>query len=188
MTTKLESVNTMLSCIGQAPINTLEGTKSSNIVSAENILNDEVENVQLSGWDFNTEEDYPLLPDQDGFIKLPLNTLNLKVEDTYYANQYSIRGTKLYDKINHTYKIDKQLKAKIIFKLEFEDLSTVVQKYITMSAANKFVKRALGSQTTYAYTMEDLAEARAAMLKAEITDGEYSFIPEFQNGEIRKSL
>ena len=41
MTTKPEAINTMLSCIGQSPLNSLEGTKSYFTISAEKILNDE---------------------------------------------------------------------------------------------------------------------------------------------------
>ena len=42
MTTKLEAINTMLSCIGQSPLNSLEGTKSYFTIAAEKILEDEV--------------------------------------------------------------------------------------------------------------------------------------------------
>ena len=66
MTTKLEAINTMLSCIGQAPLNTLEGTKSYFTIAAERILEDEVKRIQLQGWDFNSEDDYQLNPDVNG--------------------------------------------------------------------------------------------------------------------------
>ena len=75
MTTKLEAINIMLSCIGHNAINTLEGVKSAFITTAENILDSETKRVQLQSYDFNTEEDYPLTPDVDGFIKIPDNVV-----------------------------------------------------------------------------------------------------------------
>ena len=71
MTTKLEAINTMLSCIGQSPLNTLEGTKSYFTISAEKILEDETKRIQLQGWDFNSEDFYQLNPDVNNIIKVP---------------------------------------------------------------------------------------------------------------------
>ena len=50
----------MLSCIGQSPLNTLEGTKSYFTIAAEKILEDETKRIQLQGWDFNSEDFYQL--------------------------------------------------------------------------------------------------------------------------------
>ena len=41
MTTRLEASNTMLNCVGQSPIKTLEGTKSYYTITAEQILEKE---------------------------------------------------------------------------------------------------------------------------------------------------
>lgn len=187
MTTRLNTINTMLSCIKQAPLNSLEGTKSYFTILAENILDNEVEIVQLMGWDFNSEDDYPLYPNENNNIIVADDVLMLKLP-SYYENRYVTRNKKLYDKLNHTFTITEQLNVSVVLKIEFENLPKVAQNFIMMSAANKFVKRALGSQATYTYTQEDLIAARMLMEEHELEVGNYNLIGEFYDGTIKGSL
>lgn len=187
MTTKLDAINIMLSCIKHAPLNTLEGTKSSFTVAAETLLDNETVRVQLKGYDFNTEEDYPLNPDVDGIIKIPENVLRIQIPQIY-KNQYVVRDNKLYDKYNHTFNISHPLFITIIFGLTFDELPEVVKRYITMSAAFKFTKRELGSETASGYTQQDLLEAASDLLEYELDLGNYSMISEFYTREIRGDL
>lgn len=187
MTTKLEAINTMLSCIGQSPLNTLEGTKSYFTIAAEKILEDEVKRFQLQGWDFNSEDNYQLNPDTNGFIQIPSNMIMVKFP-TYYKNRYVVREGKLYDKFKHTFEITQPIKVSVVFCFPFEDLPVVAQEYAKMTAAYKFVKRELGSQATCQYTQEDLMEARVALEQHELEIGEYTMIPDMYNGNIRSWL
>ena len=86
MTTKLEAINSMLQCIGQSPT-----------VSAITLLDNETVNLQMKGWDFNTEENYVLQPDENKHIHIAEDMLLVKVP-TYYKNRYVIRAGKIYDK------------------------------------------------------------------------------------------
>lgn len=187
MTTKLEAINTMLSCVGQSPLNSLEGTKSYFTIAAEKILDDETKRVQLTGWDFNSESDYQLNPDSDGYINITDDILMVKLE-SYYSNRYVVRANKLYDKFNHTFKISENIKANVIFEFTFENLPEVAREYVKMSAAYKFAKRELGSNSVSVYTQEDLAEARIAMEQHELEVGDYTLIGEFYNGKIKGEL
>lgn len=186
-TTKLDAVNTMLSCIKHAPLNTLEGTLSSFAVSAISLLNSELMRVQLKGYDFNSEENYPLQPDVDGIIKIPDNMLKVEIPQIY-KNQYIVRDSKLYDKYNHTFHIPHSLRVNVVFGLEFEELPEVVKRYITMHAAYKFAKRELGSQAVSVYTQQDLMEAEADLMNHELELGNYSIVSEFYTREIRSDL
>lgn len=187
MTTKLEAINTMLSCIGHMPINTLAGTQSSFTVSAQTLLDSELQRIQLRGFDFNTEEDYVLTPDVNGYIRIPDNMTKIEVNQIY-LNRYVVRGGKIYDKEQHTFKISEPLTATVVFSLEFEEVPEVVRRYVMMSASYKFVKRELGSQAVCVYTQEDLMEARADMYNHEIDIGNYSMIPEYYTREIRGDI
>lgn len=187
MTTKLEAINTMLSCIGQSPLNTLEGTKSYFTIAAEKILDDETKRVQLIGWDFNSESNYQLNPDVNGNINIPSDILMVKFEN-YYGTQYVVRANKLYDKLNHTYQISQSVKADVVFEFKFEELPEVAREYVKMSAAYKFAKRELGSNSVSVYTQEDLIEARVAMEQHELEVGDYTLIGEFYTGQIKDSL
>lgn len=187
MTTKLDAINLMLSCIGHNSVNTLEGIKSAFITTAEKILDAETRLVQLQSYDFNTEENYPLTPNVEGIIKLPDNVVRISYPQAY-LNQYTIREGKLYDKFNHTFIINQQLRADVVFALEFEKLPEVVRYYIAISAAYKFTKRELGSQAVCVYTQEDVAEAKRAFLESELDLGNYSMISEFYTRDIRGDL
>lgn len=187
MTTKLEAINIMLSCIGQSPINTLEGTKNSFTIEALNLLDNEVKAIQLRQWDFNSEEHYLLSPDTDGYIHIPNNITRIKIPQIY-KNQYIIRNNKVYDKLHHTFIIGNPLLVTVIFALTFDECPEVVKQYITMSAAYKFTKRTLGSQAPCIYTQEDLIEARQAMEEAELDMGNYTLIPEMRDRTIRGDL
>ena len=73
-TTKLDAVNTMLSAIGEAPVNSL----SSGLVEAEiaeTILNTVDREVQSMGWHFNTEYRKSFAKDTNGEIALGTDIL-----------------------------------------------------------------------------------------------------------------
>jgi len=187
MTTKLDAVNTMLSCIGQSPLNTLEGTKSYFTIAAEKILDDETKRFQLQGWDFNSEDNYRFHPDNKGIIKIPADVYMIKYP-TVYKNRYVVREGKLYDKIEHTYNISKPIDVSVVFCFPFESLPEVAKTYATMAAAYKFVKRELGSQAACQFTQEDLMDARVALEQHELEIGEYTMIPDMYNGNIKEFI
>lgn len=187
MTTKLEAINIMLSCIGHNAINTLEGVKSAFITTAENILDSETKRLQLQSYDFNTEENYPLNPDVDGYIKVPENVVSIAYPQDY-LNRYTVRKGKLYDKVEHSFIIRHQLRVGITFALAFEELPEVVKYYITILSAYKFTKRELGSQAVCVYTQEDVNEAKQAFIESELDLGNYSLISEFYTRDIKGDL
>ncbi len=187
MTTKLEAINTMLSCAGQSPLKTLEGTKSYYTVSAEQILDKECKRVLLEGWDFNTDEHYELKPDVNKIIHITDDMLLVQLPQ-FYRNRYVTRQGKLYDKVNHSYEIKSPLKVKIIWNFTFEDIPENFRHFVTISAAYKFCKRVLGSETACAYTREDVAEAYRDLLGYELETGNYTLIPEMHNRTIRRDI
>ena len=187
MTTKLEAINDILSCVGQAPLDSLEGTKSYFTMAAENILENENKRIQLLGWDFNTEEHYTLHPDINKHIQIAEDMLNVKVSQIY-GNRYVIRKKKLYDKYEHTFEILHPIEATVVFRFDFEDLPEPVSAYIKMSAAYKFCKKELGSEKACQYTQEDLGEAYVGMQEYELDTGNYNILNEFYDGRIRRSI
>ena len=187
MTTKLEAINTMLSCIGHAPLNTLEGTKSYFTQAAEKILEDETKRIQMQGWDFNSEDCYQINPDENNIVSIPNNLIMIKFP-TVYKNRYVVREGKLYDKFNHTYEITEPIKCSVVWYFQFNDLPEVAKQYAMMSAAYKFVKRELGAEKASQYTQEDLLEARIAMEQHELEIGEYTMIPAMYDGRIKDYL
>ena len=69
-TSELESVNTILSSIGEAPVNTLTGTLPIDATQAQSLLKEISREVQSASWHFNSFYDYTLSLDINS--KIPL--------------------------------------------------------------------------------------------------------------------
>jgi hypothetical protein len=155
--TKLEAVNIMLSTIGEAPVNSL----SSGLVDAElaeTILNTVSKNVQSDGWNFNREYDYTITPTAKGEINLPSNILRADAALEPYSKDLVQRGTRMYDKKEHTFNIGMPVKLDVVFELDFADIPEVAKRYITIKAARIFQDRVVGSDTLHGFTeMEEQA-------------------------------
>ena len=100
-TSELSAVNIILSGIGEAPVNSLSDT-TSDVAVALNILAEVSKEVQTEGWQWNTEDDYPLTPGDDGRIKLHPSIVRVHFRDPD-DRELVIRGQYVYDRIRHTY-------------------------------------------------------------------------------------
>jgi len=61
--TQLDAVNIMLSAIGEAPVEVIEGVTDPDVVMAVNVLNETRRELCLQPWKFNTEDDLELAYD-----------------------------------------------------------------------------------------------------------------------------
>lgn len=156
--TKLEAVNIMLSTIGESPVNSL----SSGLVDAElaeTILNDTSRVVQSEGWNFNREYNLGITPTLSGEIILPNNILRADAVYEPYSKDLVQRGDRMYDKKEHTFKINDTVELDIVVELEYEDLPEVAKRYIAIKAARLFQARVLGSETLHGFTQEEETQA-----------------------------
>ncbi len=167
-TSELEAINTMLSCISSAPISDIESTGDAAVYTARNILNETIRSVQQRGWHCNSEEDYPLARTTAGELVLPQNTLRVSASKDYQDDfDVAHRGTRLYDRKNHTFTFTKDIKVDIVILLPFDELPEAMRKYIVIRAARTFQGRIQGSVETFRFTTEDLEEAWRDLRDAE---------------------
>jgi hypothetical protein len=169
LTTKLNAVNTMISVIGEAPVNTLGGTAVPvSVVQAEAVLDETSKAIQSEGWHFNTEHEYVLTPNTDSKITLPINTLRVDLDPEIYTDSDPVqRGLSLYDRKNHTDVWTKEVKASITFELEFTDMPEQFRHYITVKAARIFANRFLGSREIEGFALRDEIEAKARAIDSD---------------------
>jgi hypothetical protein len=170
LTTKLEAVNIMISVIGESPVNTLGGTSVPvTVIQSVQVLDETNKAVQSEGWHFNTEYDYPLIPDAStSKITLPVNTLKIDLDPEIYTDTDPVqRGLKLYDRKKHTELWTKNLKAIITFELAFEELPEQFRHYITVKAARIFATRFLGSREIEGFALRDEIEAKARAIDSD---------------------
>ena len=130
-TSELSAVNIILSGIGEAPVNSLSDT-TSDVAVALNILAEVSKEVQTEGWQWNTEDDYPLTPGDDGRIKLHPSIVRVHFRDPD-DRELVIRGQYVYDRIRHTYIFPREtaIKVTVTLLLAFEQLPEACRRYIT---------------------------------------------------------
>ena len=185
-TTKLMAVNTMLSVIGEAPVNTLAATsQTADVILAQNLLDEVSREVQAAGWNFNRETEVELSPANNNII-LPTNTGRVDVEPAHAKNKHYIqRGTKLYNKTDKTFVIEQTMKCTIVYMLDWDDLPETARQYVMIRAARKFQDRVVGSDKHHSFTQVDEFQALVALRDAETDGGDYTI---FDNNDVARVI
>jgi hypothetical protein len=161
-TTKLNAVNQMLSSIGEAPAVSLD-TDNPEIAVAESTLDEVSRTVQSEGWNFNTEYEYPFIPDSNGEISIPSNALSLADNKIKSLGKYQTvsRNGKLYDKLAHSSTFTTTIYCDVIWSFEFNDLPQPFKDYITTRASRLFASRVVGSEEQVKLIMQEEPMLRA---------------------------
>ena len=157
--TELDAINTMLSVIGEAPVNSLQGQLPTDVSMAQNTLEEVVREIQLEGWHFNSEDNYPLLVSEDGYIWLTPVIFRVTLADPD-GRDVVVRGGKLYDRSAHSFIFDSDFEATIHQLLTYDEMPEAFRWYATVRAARKFQDRAVGSGELHGFTQEDEFQAR----------------------------
>lgn len=152
LTSELEAINIMLDCIGEAPVSSLATSGLEDVAKARACLDEISREVQQKDWGFNYEVDYPLLRAVDGTITVPSNTLEVSLTEPRTDMDITLRGTRLYDKKNHTFTFTDDIDVNIKFLLEWSDLPQAARNYIAIRAARVFQGRSFGSDTKHKFS------------------------------------
>ena len=176
---ELPAVNEILASVGQAPVTTLDQTNPDVAIAYDTLLNVSRE-VQAAGWTFNTEEYYPMTPDNNGEIVIANNILQIDLHDEK-DNQYEAvrRDGKLYEKINHTYDWTtltnwEKVACDIVWLFDWVDLPRPVQDYIVARAAAIVSSRIVGDPQQYQILQQKEVYNRAQALEYECNQGDYT--------------
>lgn len=182
--TELEAVNQILATVGESPVNTLDNPGVSVASLAQTMLHDVSRTVQSIGFHCNYEEEYPLVPDVNGFIYIPNNTLKIDASDK--TMDIVQRGNRLYDrrKDKHTFIFTEPVKVDIVFFLAFSDLPQVIRKYITVKAGREFQAKFLSSDIIHRLTERDEMEALYNLQDEEIFCEDFSIFNSYETFKI----
>lgn len=175
-TTELEAINTMLSTIGEAPVNTVEDNGIVDAVIARQILRSTSREVQARGWHFNTERGFLLTPDSEGFITLPPTVLRVDTVEESQDIDVVLRGNRLYDRRNHTFKFNKPIRVDAVILLPFDEIPEVAREYITIRAARIFQERVVGSDSLSSFSKNDELRALVALQEMEADTADYNIL------------
>ena len=177
-TTELQAVNTMLSVIGENPINSLTGNLPVDATMAVNTLGEVNREVQSAGWKFNTSYKVSLARDTDNKIPIASNILHIDF-NTLLENKTSydpvMRGNFLFNLATESYTWDKNFQdAHVIYLLPYEDIPEQARHYIKIRASRIFHDRTLGATALHKFSREDEYSALAVLKQAEASTADYS--------------
>jgi hypothetical protein len=130
--------------------------------------------VQEKGWSFNTESNYLLTPDGDGFITLTNDVLRVDTMGASSDVDAVIRNYRLYDRGNHTYVFPAAIRVEIVWLLPFVELPAAARNYIQIKATRRFHR--LRRFTQERYTEQDEATALAALQDQDCDAGDYNIL------------
>jgi len=177
-TSELEAVNTILSTIGESPLNTLSGSLPVGGTIAKNVLSEVSREVQSQGWHFNTHYKVTLTRDTDNKIPLATNIVRVEVDPRRYSKvSYDIvqRNNFLYNLAKNEETFDTNFQdATAVYLLPFDEIPEQAKRYITIRSARIFHDRTLGANTIHKFSQEDEAKALSILKQAESHTGDYS--------------
>jgi len=182
-TTKLNALNTILSVVGEPPLNDLTGdaSKNADAVLALNILDEISREVQSSGWHFNTVKEVPLVPDSSGTIQITGDIARVDTELASESRSYDLvlRGSTLYDRKNRTSTFTQTIKTTVVYLLDFENLPEVAKRFVTIRAARVFQDRLIGEPNQHTFNSRDELNAWTALREFEMDTGDHSIFDNY---------
>ena len=171
--TELDAVNQMLQSIGQSPVNTLAVTGVKDVNIARQTLHNTLREVLTRGYDFNSDDQYPLTRDVNGKVAIPANAL--KVDPCEARFRYVERVDpadevrRFYDRDKHTFVLTSDVKVDIVWFFPYVEIPQAARAHIAHKAGRIFQAGAVGSRILYEYTkereMETLAELERSHLQ-----------------------
>jgi len=173
-TTELEAVNTMLSIIGEPPINSLQ-SGLVDAVMARQILHEVLREVQSRGWHWNTDRGRTLpVSFPQGFIYVPQNTLMVDSTGTDSGVDVVQRGNRLYDRQRHTYQFSRPIQCDVTLLLGYDEIPQPARQYIMVRAGRIFQDRVVGSSALNGFNVADEQRAWATLRAHEAETGDYT--------------
>ena len=171
-TTLLDATNVLLRNIGEMPVNSLEDEQVQDARIAEQTLLEFHKEGQIRGWSWNREEQYPFERDADtGEIEVPASTMSWLVDPYQENGRYVLRGTKVYDKKERTFKIDANnapIEADVVWLLSWDECPEAYNRWTTIRSARVFSTRMLGSDSVTNYTAVDEQAALTELMRVEL--------------------
>lgn len=168
--TELEAINQILSSIGESPINSLADELPDDAALAQKELHLASKEIQLKGWNFNTDTNYTLARDSDNKIPIPSDTLRVTAMPNTTTDVVQ-REEYLYDKTSHSYYFDDGVKCEIVWYLAFDKLPEAFRQWICLKATRRFQEKTLGSASISEFNRRDELSAQQAAIDSDtVTD------------------
>jgi hypothetical protein len=183
--TELEAVNTMLSAVGEPPINSLDAQKNADAAIARNILKEVNREIQTHGWHFNTQRDVSFSPDSttkeilvgDNVVRIDIDITS--VGTSYDERDITQRGNKLFNRTDNTYEFTSDVKATVTYLFDWDELPEPFKNYVTVRSARIFQDRMVGSQAHHGFSQQDEYRALALLKEFQSDTADHSIFDHY---------
>ena len=184
--TELSAVNSILGSIGQSPITKLN-FQNPEISFAYQLLQEANTDIQNEGWTFNREQNYPLIPDSEGYIQIPENVLRMDVSgnDVCKTTDVVKRDGRLYDKMRHSYTFDRPMHFDIVWLFKFEDLPSAFRRYIVAKASTRAATQMVANPQLSQLLSQQEAITRSTCIEYECNQGDFTMLGTPQGASYR---
>jgi hypothetical protein len=180
-TTELEAINEMLRAIGESPVSTVD-SGNSDVTTALDLLRSHSRRVQAMGWHFNTDREYTLTPDGEGYLNVPSNALKIDSMGDSATLDVVQRGTKLYDKKNKTFVFSEPMTVDMVVGLNWDELPESARAHIISLAGLEFVDTDIGSDTRHQFTAQRVSQTRVLLETEETDNGDFNMLTNSYSG------
>ena len=176
--TELESVNVILSTIGESPLNSLSGSLPVDGTVAKNVLSEVSREVQSAGWHFNTHYKATLTRDTNNKIPIGTNVVRVELDPNLVSKaDYDLvqRDGFLFNMAKNTDIFDRNFEdVTQVLLLAFNEIPEQAKRYITIRSARVFHDRTLGANTLHKFSQEDEKQALSILRNAEARTGDWT--------------
>ena len=156
MKVRLEGVNRLLRTIGEIPlVDEADFALSEEAVQAEGQIESTLVKVLSQGFKFN-KFTLDLLPDVDGYIAVPPNTLVIQ----FTKDALSVNNGLVFDQELLSSKFTEPIEVMITYREDFDNLPIVVQEHIIAEASFVFQRDVINDSAKNAELRETKAETR----------------------------
>jgi hypothetical protein len=181
-TSRLQAVNTMLTCIGEIPVSTLTGPTSSDVMISQQILDEVCRDLMSRSWSWNTVRKQTLIPDVNGKVSIPSSWVRVDHPTKDYAKQ----GSFLYDREKETDIFSGPVtELEAVRLLEWEDMPEPARRYCMIRAGRTLAARLVGSEKLVMFTDRDELQAFMVLREFEAEQADYNI---FNNQDVAYNL
>lgn len=183
--TELDAINTMLTTIGESPVNSISASTADTRI-AQLILQEVDRATQIKGWNWNTEKEVTLTPNVSTLeITLANNVVRVSIDKRNYTSIDVVqRGTRLYDKKNKTFQFNSTIDAEVVYLLPFTDLPEQARYYIVVRSARLFQQRMIGDSTGSAFSAEEETTAYMALQDSEDETANHNIFDQYDVAKV----
>lgn len=173
-TTLLQAINTMLSAVGEPPVNALTTQRADSLI-AQTILEEVCREVLTYGWHFNSEDKIVLSPESGtNYIYVSDSVVRIDMDVAYQTYDVVIRGNRLYNRVTNSYEFFEPITVQRVILMDFDEMPETAKRYVTIRAARIFQDRMVGANTLHAFTAQDEVAALARLTEYESDIGDYT--------------